>query len=136
MLPTTRIIEVKRQVAQQLKIPVEEQKLLILGRTLVDEQTIQSYPSIKDGGKLNLVVKKPEGLYEVSYKSFKKIGMSDLEARNTAARFIKIVQDKFSKLSWDDIDRLALDCLLEDGDHKQSNTSVIDSSGSPEDMVL
>lgn len=97
-----------------MQIPVEEQKLLLLGRTLVDEQTVQSYPTIKDGTKLNLVVKKPEGLHEVSVKHFKKMGMNESEATNAANRLIKIVQDKFNKLSWDDIDRLSLDCLLDE----------------------
>lgn len=114
MLPTTSILEIKRQIAEKLDIPVEEQKLLLLGRTLVDEQTVQSYPTMKDGTKLNLVVKKPEGLYDASLKYFRKLGMTDLEAVNTANRLMKIVQDKFNRLSWDDIDRLSLDCLLDE----------------------
>lgn len=105
MLPTTSISEIKREVAGKLSIPVEEQKLLLLGRTLADEQTVQSYPTIKDGTKLNLVVKKPDGLHEASLKYFKKLGMTDKEATNAANRLLKIVQDKFNKLSWDDIDR-------------------------------
>ncbi|CAG9784813.1 unnamed protein product [Diatraea saccharalis] len=121
VLPTTCISEIKRQICEQLHIPVEEQKLLLLGRTLADEHTVQSYPSIKDGTKLNLIVKKPEGLYEVSVRYFKKSGMSDAEAASTANRLLKVVQDKFNKLSWDDIDRLCLDCLLdESGQSRQS----------------
>ncbi|XP_028158351.1 ubiquitin-like protein 4A [Ostrinia furnacalis] len=114
VLPTTCISEIKRQISEKLKIPVEEQKLLLLGRTLTDEQTVQSYPTIKDGSKLNLVVKKPDGLYEASIKYFKKLGMSDAEAVNKAHRLLKVVQDKFNKLSWDDIDRLSMDCLLDE----------------------
>ncbi|RVE47248.1 hypothetical protein evm_008116 [Chilo suppressalis] len=121
VLPTTCISEIKRQIAQQLNIPIEEQKLLLLGRTLADEHTVQSYPSIKDGTKLNLIVKKPEGLYELSVKYFKKSGMTEAEAVNTANRFMNIIQDKFNKLSWDDIDRLCLDCLLdESGQSRQT----------------
>lgn len=114
MLPTTYISEVKRQIASKLNIPVEEQKLLLLGRTLADEQMVQAYPTIKEGTKLNLIVKKPDGLFEVSIKYFKKMGMSQVEAVNAANRLLKIVQAKFNKLSWDDIDRLSLDCLLDE----------------------
>lgn len=114
MTPHTYIYEIKRQISNELCIPVEDQKLLLLGRTLADEQTVQSYPTIKDGTKLNLVVKKPEGLYDSSLKYFKKLGMSDAEAMNTAQRLLRIVQDKFNKLSWDDIDRLSMDCLMDE----------------------
>lgn len=114
VLPTTQISEIKQQVAEHLNIPVEEQKLLLLGRTLVDEQMVQAYPTIKDGTKLNLIVKKPEGLFEVSVKHFKKMGMSDAEATSAGNRLLKIVQEKFNKLSWDDIDRLSLDCMLDE----------------------
>ncbi|XP_075970949.1 ubiquitin-like protein 4A [Anticarsia gemmatalis] len=131
VLPTTHIFEIKRQVEEKLHIPVEEQKLLFLGRTLVDEQTIQAYPTIKDGTKLNLVVKKPEGLHEASVKHFKKMGMTDGEALCAANRLIKIVQDKFNRLSWDDIDRLSLDCLL---DETGQPRAPIDADGDCDDM--
>lgn len=122
VLPTTGISEIKRQISAQLNIPIEQQKLLLLGRTLADEHTVQSYPSIKDGTKLNLIVKKPEGLHEVSVKYFKKSGMTDAEALNTAKRLMRIVQDKFNKLSWDEIDRLSLDCLM--GESGQTRLSA------------
>ncbi|CAB3242872.1 unnamed protein product [Arctia plantaginis] len=114
VLPTTHILDIKRQVEEKLKIPREEQKLLLLGRTLVDQKTVAAYPTIKDGTKLNLVVKKPEGLYEVSVKYFKKMGMTESEATCAAIRLLKIVQDKLNKLSWDDIERLSMDCLLDE----------------------
>lgn len=121
VLPSTQISEMKRRIAEQLHIPVEEQKLLLLGRTLVDEQTVEAYPTIKDGTKLNLVVKKPDTLLEASVKFFKKMyGMTEAEATTAGNRLIKIVQDKFSKLSWDDLDRLSLDCMLEE--HGQSRS--------------
>ncbi|CAK1604567.1 unnamed protein product [Parnassius mnemosyne] len=122
VLPNTTVTEIKREVSKKLGISVEEQKLLLLGRPLADDQTIASYPSIKDGTKLNLVVKKPEGLYEVSLKYFKKHGMSDADAANTANRLLRIIQNKFNKLSWDDIDRLSLDCLMDE--RGQSRPSI------------
>lgn len=131
VLPTTSIFEIKREVAGKLAIPVEEQKLLLLGRTLADEQTIESYPTIKDGTKLNLVVKKPDGLFEASMKYFKKLGMTDKEATNAANKLLKIVEDKFNKLSWDDIDRLSMDCLLEECGQSRP---VVENEQENEDM--
>ncbi|XP_013201077.1 ubiquitin-like protein 4A [Amyelois transitella] len=112
-LPTTSILDVKRLIYSHLQIPIEEQKLLLLGRTLADDQTVQAYP-IKDGTKLNLVVKKPEGLREAAVKYFKSLGMTDGESVNATNRLLKIAQEKFNKLSWDDIDRLSMDCLLDE----------------------
>lgn len=107
-------------ISEELDIPVEEQKLLLLGRTLVDEQTVEGYPNIKDGTKLNLVVKKPDGLFEISLKHFKRVGMSDADATCSAKRLLKIIEDKFSKLSWDDVERLSLDCLIDETGQSQS----------------
>ncbi|CAH2075596.1 unnamed protein product, partial [Iphiclides podalirius] len=129
--PDTRIIAIKQQVFKKLGISVEQQKLLLLGRTLNDEQTVASYPSIKDGTKLNLVVKKPEGLYEVSLKYFKKQGMNDSDAANSANRLLKIIQSKFNKLSWDDVEKLSLDCLM---DIKGQHRPVVEKDTDSEDM--
>lgn len=104
----------KRDIARKLGIPPAEQKLLLLGRALVDEQTVESYPSIKDGTRLHLVVKKPDSVYEVSVKYFKKIGLPENEAIRAANRLVKVVEEKFKKYSWDDLDRLAQDCLMND----------------------
>ncbi|KPJ14914.1 Ubiquitin-like protein 4A [Papilio machaon] len=163
ILPTTTITEIKKQVSEKLGIPVQEQKLLLVGRTLADDQTVAGYPTIKDGSKINLVVKKPEGqiinteeplkkpeeqaktpevpakkldrplkklrasiknpeatesnpegLYQVSKKMFKKQGMNDTEAANTANKLLRVVEDKFNQMSWDDIDKLCLDCLMDE----------------------
>ncbi|KPJ01639.1 Ubiquitin-like protein 4A [Papilio xuthus] len=163
ILPTTTITEIKKQVFEKLGIPVKEQKLLLVGRTLADDQTVAGYPAIKDGSKINLVVKKPEGpiintkeplkkpeesakipevpaqkldrpikkprssiknpedrelnpvgLYKVSKKMFKKQGMNDTEAGNTAKKLLRVVEDKFNQMSWDDVDKLCLDCLLDE----------------------
>lgn len=108
------ISELKRHVARKLHIPVEQQKLLLLGRTLLDDHTIQMYPNIKEGTKLNLVVKKPESLYDASFKHYKRQGMSDKDAANTANKLLRIVQEKFDKMSWDEVDRLCYDCLLDE----------------------
>lgn len=45
--------------------------------------------------------------------------MSETEARSAANRLLKIVEEKFNKLSWDDIERLSLDCMIEECGHLQ-----------------
>ncbi|XP_038210395.1 ubiquitin-like protein 4A [Zerene cesonia] len=110
--PTTTILEIKKNIAVKYKISVSLQKLLYMGRALIDDQTISSYPAIKNGTKLHLIVRKPETLLEGSTKYFKEKGMSDAEAKNTAQHLVKIVKEKFDKMSWDDIERLAWDCIM------------------------
>lgn len=40
--------------------------------------------------------------------------MSDLEARNAAKKLLTGIQENIYKLSWDDIERLSLDCMEEE----------------------
>ncbi|KAL4704017.1 hypothetical protein ACJJTC_018057 [Scirpophaga incertulas] len=121
VLPTTSILEIKKQVSEKLGIPPEDQKLLLLGRTLADEQRVQSYPTIKEGSKLNLVVKKSDNLQTLLVKHYKQSGMSDSDANTTVNKILKNMQEKFDRLSWDDIERLCYDCLLEErGETRQS----------------
>lgn len=115
-----RIKEVKKKIAESLGIPVEEQRLLLFGKTLADELTINSYPSIKEGTKLNLIIKKPDGLYEVGIKYFKSLGRSDAEAIKASANLMKIVERKFNELSWDDVERLAKSCLEDEARERKN----------------
>lgn len=126
MLPTTSILEIKRQIAKKFKVSPDTQKLLYIGRTLLDEQKIENYPNIKDGSKLNLIVKKPDGLYESSLKHFKKCGMTEADAKSAANRLLIVVQEKFSKFSWDDLERLSQDCLLDINSENLSERSISD----------
>ncbi|KAJ0179678.1 hypothetical protein K1T71_004269 [Dendrolimus kikuchii] len=124
VLPTTCILEIKHHIAKVFKISPEEQKLLFLGRTLLDDQIIQNYPNIKNGSKLNLVVKKRDGLYEASIKHFKMCGMTESEAQTAAKRLLIVVQEKFNKMSWDDIERLAQDCIIDRTSEKLSQRTL------------
>lgn len=110
--------DLKKQVAEKLLIPVEDQKLLFNGRALVDDLTVQSYP-FKEGSKLNLIaqakkIEKAVGLYEVTYRTFKKLGLSDAEASVKSKRYIQVIEERFKKYSWDDIERLAEDCMRDE----------------------
>ncbi|CAG4976808.1 ubiquitin-like protein 4A-B [Colias croceus] len=110
--PDTKILEIKKHIAIKYKISVTLQKLLYMGRALIDDHTISSYPAIKDGTKLHLIIRKPETLLEGSIKYFKEKGMSDAEAKNTALRLVRVVKEKFFRMSWDDVERLAWDCIM------------------------
>lgn len=117
-------MEIKNQISAQLGIGIEEQKLLLLGRTLADDQTVESYASIKEGTKLNLVVKKPETLYDAALKYFKECGMTDAEAASSSNRLLKVVQEKIDRMSWDDIDKLCHDAMLDECGQSQPPAEV------------
>lgn len=125
--PTTSILDIKRQISRRIKIPPDQQKLLLLGRTLADDQNVQAYPNLKDGTRLNLIVKRPENLFQASVKYFKSCGLSEAEAVSKANRFLNVIQEKFCRLSWDDIDRLSLDCMRDMNGHKRSSHLSSDS---------
>lgn len=59
-----KIYDLKQQISKSLKVPASQLTLLHVGKTLLDDKQIDCYSSIKDGTKLNLVVKKPEPLNE------------------------------------------------------------------------
>lgn len=129
----TSISEIKLRVSGKLGIPIEHQKLLLLGRTLSDEQTVESYPSIKEGTKLNLVVRKPEGLFEVSVKYFKSIGMNDSQAVSAGHELLKVLEEKIYRMSWDDLDRLCYDILLEESSESRPEAHQVESEPECED---
>ncbi|XP_055907113.1 ubiquitin-like protein 4A [Eupeodes corollae] len=108
--PETTVLEMKQQISQILDIPVVHQKIVHLGRSLVDENTISTYPTIKDGTKLNLAVKKPDPLKEVIYRSFRKY-YNDEHSEKLTKEFMKDFEAKLRQLSLDDIEKLAENML-------------------------
>ncbi|XP_054731814.1 ubiquitin-like protein 4A [Anastrepha obliqua] len=105
---TTTILEMKKEIENKLKIPLAEQKLLLFGRTLSDDNTVSSYPNICDGSKLNLVVMRPriEGLREVIQRSFSKY-YNDQQTEKLVTVFMSDFEANLKQMSWDDIDRLS-----------------------------
>lgn len=99
--------ELKQIVEQSLKIPVAHQKLLYVGRTLVDEKTLSSYrPQLRSGSKLTLVVKEPESMKDVMHKVFKRF-YSDDQADRLATEFMADQARRVKLLSLDDLERMA-----------------------------
>lgn len=125
--PATPIPEIKRRVQERLGIPVEDQKLLLLGRTLSDQLRVESYPTIRDGTKLNLVVKKPDGVFEACVKYFKSTGMNDMYAARAARKLLQIIEEKVYRMSWDDLDALCYDMLLEESGQSRPVVHQVES---------
>ncbi|EDW44660.1 ubiquitin-like protein 4A [Drosophila sechellia] len=103
--PTSTILEVKHQIEAELQISAANQKLLLLGRPLNNEQTIASYPNIKEGTKLNLVVIKP-CLRDSILRGFRK-HYSELLAERMTNEFMADFERKINELSLDDLERLS-----------------------------
>ncbi|KAL9888645.1 ubiquitin-like protein 4A [Glossina fuscipes] len=102
----TTIVEIKKEIEKKVNIPLNLQKLLLVGRTLNDEQPLSAYPSIKDGTKLNLIVMKQEGLKEIIHRSFRKY-YNEQQSERLTREFMLDFETKLRLLSLDDIERLA-----------------------------
>lgn len=110
---TTKIIDVKKQIEADLKVPVVQQTLVLLGKTLLDEKTIDFYPKIKDGTKLHLVIKKPESLNSVLGR-FLRNYYSEEQTKLIMDQFMKDFQTKVNSLSLDDLERIATSYLSDE----------------------
>ncbi|XP_076180259.1 ubiquitin-like protein 4A [Ptiloglossa arizonensis] len=61
IMPSETVLQLKQKVSALMGIDVPQQRLLLTGKTLADENPLSFYPGIKDGSKLNLlVIKKAE----------------------------------------------------------------------------
>ncbi|KAK9754712.1 Ubiquitin family [Popillia japonica] len=110
---TTKIIDIKKQIEGNLKVPVAQQTLVLLGKTLLDENTIGFYPKIKDGTKLHLVIKKPESLNAVLTR-FLRSYYSEEQTKLIMDQFMKDFQTKVNSLSLDDLERIATSYLSDE----------------------
>ncbi|KRT83219.1 Ubiquitin [Oryctes borbonicus] len=107
---TTRIIDVKKQIEADLKVPVAQQTLVLLGKTLLDDKRIGFYPKIKDGTKLHLVIKKPESLNTILTR-FLRNYYTEEQTKVVMDQFMKDFQAKVYSLSLDDLERIATSYL-------------------------
>lgn len=110
---STKILEVKQRIEQELKVPVAQQTLVFLGKTLLDDKTICSYPKIKEGTKLHLVIKKPESLQSVLERFLLKYYTSD-QCKLILDEFMRDFYAKVDSLSLDDLERIATSYLNEE----------------------
>lgn len=106
------ILDVKQKIENQMKVPVSHQKLIQVGRTLLDNKTVGSY-DIKEGSKLTLVLKQPDSLKDAIYKQFRKY-FNERQSEKLTNDFMDHVQERNKYLSLDDIERLAVAQLPQD----------------------
>lgn len=120
---TASIISVKEIVAQQLRIPVDQQRLVFKGKTLLDSETLCDY-NIVEGNKLHLFVREdapsapqppPPDFYEQLQKFLEK-HFSPRDAEKVLEEFRKNLSDQLRHLSLDDIERIATFHLDSDND--------------------
>lgn len=110
--PEMKVLELKEQVSNRLKIPVNQQKFLVSGKTLADEKCLDDY-GVKEGTKLILAIKKnedsgadPNILRSAGYAFLTRF-YTEPEARKVLEEFIKNFHGSVSSLSLDDLERIA-----------------------------
>ncbi|XP_053695477.1 ubiquitin-like protein 4A-B [Sabethes cyaneus] len=108
------VLDVKIELEKKSSVPVEHQKLLLVGKTLADEKPVASYGSIKDGTKLTLVIKKPDSLREAMLRHFKKY-LQEEQSQRVTSEFMKDFDSKIQQLSLDDLEKIASDILAKKG---------------------
>lgn len=102
----------KIKIEKNMKIPVSHQKLIQVGRTLLDNKTVGSY-DIRDESKITLVMKQPDSLKDAIYKGFRKY-FNEKQSEKLTNDFMDLSQERIKYLSLDDIERLALSQLPQD----------------------
>lgn len=107
-----KISEVKRLIQQDLNIPVSQQALVLMGKTLADDHTVGSYNKIKEGTKLHLVVKKAECLQDVLAHFLRKY-YSEKQTQLIMDEFMKDFNERVHNLSLDDLERIATSYMTE-----------------------
>ncbi|XP_073977100.1 ubiquitin-like protein 4A [Rhodnius prolixus] len=105
----TSVKELKQYVSQTLKVPVNQQKLLLTGKPLSDEKYLVDYPLIKDGTKINLVVKRSDedSVLRIAVVNFLRNRFNEPETQKIADEFMKEFYRSMSTLNLEDIERIA-----------------------------
>lgn len=104
------ITSVKQLVAEQLQIPVDQQRLVFKGKTLLDSESLGDY-NIVDGNKLHLFIRgksqqAPPEFYEQLQNLLEK-HFTPADAKKVFDEFVKNLSEQLSSLNLDDIERLA-----------------------------
>lgn len=100
------VLEVKKKIHAQCETPVSKQRLLFLGKTLIDEKQLAEYPTIKDDSKIYLVVKTPDSLVVALQKFFKLHFPQSVADKHTTTVHADLLK-QIDNMSLDDIERLA-----------------------------
>lgn len=135
---TASINSVKQIVAQQLRIPVDQQKLVFKGKTLLDSESLCDY-NIVEGNKIHLFVLKEDtqaeaeestpDFYEQLQKFLEK-HFSPSDAEKVLEEFRKNLSDQLRHLSLDDIERIAT-LHLDSGNNKHPSQQPFAEENTP-----
>ncbi|XP_066140551.1 ubiquitin-like protein 4A [Euwallacea fornicatus] len=106
----TLILDLKKKVEKDLKIPISQQTLIVMGSPLQEDKSIGDYPKIKEGTKLYVVVKKGESLPLALGRFFRKY-YSEQQTTILVDEFMKVFQSTVNNLSLDDLERMAIENL-------------------------
>lgn len=90
---STTVLELKKKIEEETQHLVEQQTLVLIGKTLLDDKPLSFYPNIKDGTKINLIIKKPNK--ETLNQALTKF----LQKYYTESQSMKIC-DKFMKVTY------------------------------------
>ncbi|XP_071444224.1 ubiquitin-like protein 4A [Hetaerina americana] len=125
----TNVLDFKKMVEKELKVPPGNQKLLYMGKPLSDGNTLKEY-SIKDGAKMNLVVKKVDEMNPVVSKevppvipvtslqeavtAFLRKYYNEADSKRVLLEFMTEFDRSLAALSLDDIERMAATCMSDE----------------------
>jgi uncharacterized ubiquitin-like protein YukD len=126
---TESIISVKQIVAEQLRIPVDQQRLVFKGKTLLDSELLCDY-NIVEGNKLHLFVREdaPSTPQQATPDFFEQLQkflekhFTPSDAEKVLEEFRKNLSDQLRHLSLDDIERIATFHL--DSDNNEHSSPV------------
>lgn len=107
----TKIGEIKKRLENQFNIPVTHQILMHFGVALADDRTIGFYTRIKEGDKLNVVIRKMDRHLESILFQLLKIHYNETQCKNIVLSFMNKLQDDLENMNYDDMERLALVCM-------------------------
>ncbi|XP_065305748.1 ubiquitin-like protein 4A isoform X1 [Dermacentor albipictus] len=110
---SSSISAVKHLVAQQLQIPVDQQRLVFRGKTLSDSLSLGDY-NIVEGNRLHLFVLKAADNAAVVWDQMRKFLLSQFsheDAEKVLEEYKKDFSQSVAGLSLDDIERLASSSL-------------------------
>lgn len=106
----TTIVEVKKMVEKQMRVPVALQTLVLNGKILHDDKTIGFYPQIKEGTKLYVAVRKPDPLDSALERLLRQY-YNEEQTKKIVECFMKDFREQVASLSLDDLERIAISDL-------------------------
>lgn len=87
----TTVLELKKKIQLETQHSVDQQTLVLVGKTLLDEKPLSFYPNIKDGTKINLVIKKiTKDTLNVALTKFLQKYYTETQSTKICDKFMKV----------------------------------------------